>query len=104
MLKTLTVIVAMMATTAIAQDNPCAEMGEMGQIIMQVRQMGGNMSDLIGPLSAQPESAVRDIAIAMVKDAYSQPRYNTPEFQQNATRDFRNGVESLCYSKMGELE
>lgn len=100
----LKLICAAIMSATIAQADPCAEMGEMGQIIMQVRQMGGNMSDLIGPLSAQPESAVRDIAIAMVKDAYSQPRYNTPEFQQNATRDFSNGVESLCYSKMGELE
>lgn len=95
---------ALTATVASAQEDPCGTMGEMAEKIMAIRQMGGNMSDLIGPLSAQPESAARDIALAMVKDAYNQPRFDTPEFQQSIIRDFRNGVEALCYAQMGELQ
>jgi hypothetical protein len=93
---------ALLAMPAEAQDNPCAMVGEMGEKIMSIRQMGGNMSDLMGPLMALDQGPERDIAIAMVKDAYAQPRYNLPDFQQQAINDFRNGVEALCYAKTGE--
>lgn len=100
----LKLICAAIMSATIAQADPCAEMGEMAEKIMAIRQMGGNMSDLIGPLTAQPESAARDIAIAMVKDAYNQSRFDTPEFQQSTIKDFRNGIEALCYAQMGELQ
>lgn len=95
-------LAAMLASPLAAQDNPCAMLGEMGGKIMSIRQMGGNMSDLMGPLMALDKGPERDIAIAMVKDAYAQPRYSTSDFQRQAINDFRNGVESLCYAKTGE--
>lgn len=102
MLKAIWITALLMATPMSAQDNPCATMGEMGEKIMAIRQMGGNMSDLMGPLMALEQGPERDIAIAMVKDAYAQPRYSTPDFQRQAINDFRNGVEALCYAKTGE--
>jgi len=93
---------ALTATVASAQEDPCGTMGEMAEKIMAIRQMGGNMSDLMGPMLALEDGPERDIAIAMVKDAYAQPRYNLPDFQQQAINDFRNGVEALCYAKTGE--
>jgi hypothetical protein len=95
-------LAVMLAMPLSAQDNPCAAIGEMGEKIMSIRQIGGNMSDLMGPLMALDQGPERDIAIAMVKDAYAQPRYNMPDFQRQAINDFRNGVEALCYAKTGE--
>lgn len=102
MLKALFTIALLTAGPAAAQDNPCAMMGMMAKEIMAIRQMGGNMSDLMGPMLALENGPERSIAIAMVKDAYAQPRYTMPDFQRDAINDFQNGVEALCYSKTGE--
>jgi hypothetical protein len=102
MIKAFWITAMLMAAPAAAQDNPCAMMGMMAKEIMAIRQMGGNMSDLMGPLMALDQGPERDIAIAMVKDAYAQPRYIMPDFQRQAINDFRNGVEALCYAKTGE--
>lgn len=74
-----------MATPAAAQESPCAMMGMMAKEIMAIRQM----SDLMGTMLALEDGPERNIAIAMVKDAYAQPRYTLPDFQQQAINDFR---------------
>lgn len=69
----------------------CREMGEIAEMIMQIRQTGAPMSELIGIAEGN------DLLMGMILDAYNQPIYTTEEYQQRAVRNFRNDMEAFCY-------
>ncbi len=95
------------ATPALAQGmdaGDCPSLGGMASTIMEARQEGFVMSDLMAIVDvAAPQSSdytpeYHAIARSVVIDAYNQPAFRTPEHRARAIVDFRNSVEAICYS------
>ena len=85
-------IVAIAPLTAQAESY-CAQLGQLAYNVMSHRQAGTTMSELMGMVEGDK------LAIALVRDAYNEPRFSTPEFKQKSMQDFRNDVEALCYAQ-----
>jgi hypothetical protein len=71
----------------------CLQLGEMAGVIMDLRQSGSVMSDVIAPAPSE----IRDLAISVAVAAFQHPRYSTFANQQQAIRDFRSEQEADCY-------
>ena len=86
-----------------AQDeaDPCASIGGFAEILMEKRQEGIAMSDLMKMVaSAEGPQQLINIARKMVISAYEQPKYGSPEYKANAVKSFRNEWELKCYKEM----
>ena len=68
----------------------CPEVGRLAEKLMELRQGGVLLSEVLPLLSAESQ----DIAIL----AYEQPAYRTREVQLETIRDFRNAAELACYT------
>jgi hypothetical protein len=90
------------ALPASAQEDGCANMGYLAEVIMQQRQSGMTMSDMVARAEASGEEnpQILDLTRAIIIDAYSRPQYGSPEYQENAISEFRNAVELACYQNM----
>lgn len=76
----------------------CAALGELAHDIMRHRQNGLAMSAQIS--AAQAVSAppvIREMATAMIFDAYDEPRWNSDLTRRLAADDFRNSIEAACF-------
>lgn len=91
MLATLFTIAALSAPTT----DICRAMGDMAEGIMDARQTGVPMSDVMGLPGAPGPMA--DLWRATTIAAYDTPRYHTDRSQTRAVEDFRNEVEVRCY-------
>lgn len=84
-------------------DEICIAVGDLAESIMTARQNGTAMSDLMVALSGSgaAEEYV-NLSRTMVRDAYAIPRMHVPENQRRKVQDFRAGIESECYSAIGQ--
>lgn len=71
------------------QDQECRSLGETAAVIMEARQMGVPLSDMISSL---PE------ARSLIMEAYKETRWSGDEMQEQAIADFRNEMEMTCYN------
>lgn len=78
--------------TALAQEDKCKIVGDLANSVMDARQAGVAMSDIM----ALPSNT--NLTRKMVIEAYKRPRFSTEEFQKSATADFRAEWEAACYS------
>lgn len=82
-----------------AELDGCTDMGRIAAAIMEERQNGRPLSDIIalttGRDYAQP---VIDLVQGLAVIAYQSPRYRGDQAQQEAIQDFRNMVESECFA------
>ena len=69
----------------------CTVMGNLGATIMQARQEGMAMSEMLRRVSGDP------LVTAMAQAAYAEPQFQSYEFQKKAITDFRNQMEKLCF-------
>lgn len=98
MIKTLTFVAAMLvATPVVSQEDPCVVLSELAAQIMQNRQGGVPLSDMMR--IAGDNEMVR----AMVLEAYNQPRFNTSSYQLEAIQDFSDSIAFICYNAMSSL-
>jgi hypothetical protein len=88
------------ATTALA-NSACPVIGALAESVMLNRQAGISMSVQMEAAATvgEPGDQMREMLSAIIMDAYAQPRWNTPGSQQRAVEDFRNDVESICYTE-----
>lgn len=96
-----TLLMASPATAQATDDNKdilCPPIGRMAEVIMRSRQNGVIMSDLLATISPDADPKIKNLFRAIAIDAYKKSRYSTAEYQQTAIEDFRNDVESMCYS------
>ncbi|QFS83666.1 hypothetical protein FIU97_12905 [Roseivivax sp. THAF40] len=76
----------------VATEDTCANIHTLAEAIMGHRQNGVAMPGL---MQAVPDAP---LAQALIKAAYTQPRYSVPENQQEAIADFANDMAAACYS------
>ncbi len=73
----------------------CALMGEIGELIMQFRQNGAEMKDLVQIERLYPPS-LRGMVEVASELAVLEPRYEAGEEQQAAILRVRDGMLRLC--------
>lgn len=74
----------------------CKSSASAAKSIMSSRQRGAAMTEMMDKVVRPAEPFIRDIIKAFVIDAYSRPRFDTPEFQQKAILDFENHAYLSC--------
>ena len=86
-----------------AQDeaDACASIGGFAEILMEKRQQGIAMSDLMKLVaSAEGPQQLVSIARQMVIAAYEKPQYSVDANKADAVRQFRNEWELKCYKEI----
>lgn len=89
----------LMPTVAIAEPSPrdvCPAFSELAGEIMEARQVGVPMTTMMGVAAQRGGTTMGDLEEGMIIDAFSEPRYNTEEFQQKAIGDFADRVYLTC--------
>jgi hypothetical protein len=115
-MKTLTIALALFASTAVADEyeaereraygdavvissikgdkSPCAVIGVQVANVM-VQRLNGE------PMSKQMNEPNLAFFHFVIRDAYSQPFYQTTEMKKQLVRDFRERYELECYEILG---
>lgn len=89
-MKRLILIAALVAAScqpAWAKDH-CLELSELAATLMEARQRGMQLSKVVETIGPGLER--------LAHLAFSEPRYRTPEMQEQAKRDFENMVYLEC--------
>lgn len=81
------------ATAAQAEEiiDGCAVVGDTAQAIMDARQSGVPMSQMM------KIAGTNEAARFMVTEAYGTPRFSTDSIVAEVIQDFRNDMEAICY-------
>lgn len=74
----------------------CKSSAGAAKAIMGSRQRGAAMTEMMDKVVRPAEPFIKDVIKAFVMDAYSRPRFDTPEFQQKAILDFENYAYLSC--------
>ncbi len=74
----------------------CKSSAGAAKAIMSSRQRGAAMTEMMDKVVRPAEPFIKDVIKAFVIDAYSRPRFDTPEFQQKAILDFENYAYLSC--------
>lgn len=86
---------ALVAAASTAETQPaqdiCHVIGNLAQQIMENRQDGVSMSQMMAT------SGDVELARLLVIEAYNIPRMSHPDNQRREVQDFRNMAEMLCY-------
>ena len=82
-----------MAATAQEEMASCEDIGALAQVIMENRQSGTRLSQMMEVADGN------SLVVALLTDAYNEPRWTTQSNQDRAVENFRNDVELLCYGQ-----
>lgn len=74
----------------------CKSMSELAKIIMQKRQDGVSMSEIVEKVVNTTPQPLQEVLRLTVISAYDKPRFNTPEIQQKTILDFENEAYLTC--------
>lgn len=74
----------------------CKSMSELARIIMQKRQDGVPMSEIVEKVVNTTPQPLQEVLRLTVISAYDKPRFNTPEIQQKTILDFENESYLTC--------
>lgn len=74
-----------------SSEDPCVTISRLAEKIMENRQAGIAMTDMMK--IADSNELIRQMIIA----AYEEPRFSSDKHQRNAVMDFRNQIELVCY-------
>ena len=74
----------------------CKSSTGAAKAIMSSRQKGASMTEMMDKVVRPADPAIKDVVRALVIDAYSRPRFDTPEFQQKSILDFENSAYLSC--------
>lgn len=83
-------VVPVMAENVPTKEEHCATAYRLAQLIMDARQINMPLPDTLAIVADSPKP------VAMVQEAYRQPRYLSNEFQTNASIDFANKHYTRC--------
>jgi predicted mannosyl-3-phosphoglycerate phosphatase (HAD superfamily) len=75
----------------------CGGLGSMAAVIMEARQTGAPMSNMLALAASSDDPVVADMARAFVLDAYQRPQWATDDAQLDEVNRFRNSIEMLCF-------
>lgn len=68
----------------------CSQVYQMAHDIMMARQSGASLPDVLAVVGS------RQVLVAIARDAYNQPRMNTPTYQARSVGDFADKWFNLC--------
>lgn len=75
----------------------CNNIAEFGSTIMEHRQNGASMSKAMHTVETNPTfEPVRDIAKALIYDAYKEPLFDYAQEKRNAVLEFENYIYMIC--------
>ena len=66
------------------------ELSQLAASIMQRRQNGVLMSDMMDKALNVKNKSVRQLILRMIKQAYETPKFNLEKYKQNVIREFEN--------------
>ena len=78
----------------------CAQMGEMAEIAMGMRQSGIPPTDITAQLNAATGNNMPTFVRQVVSKAFEEPRYNSPEIRRRVEQEHRAHFEMLCLRVM----
>lgn len=91
------------ATPALAQSQEsiarCANLGEYAGMVMEQRQLGTSITDMLTAASVAGEGMdgrIVELAQQVILSAYDEPRWHTERRRMEVARDFRNSFEVAC--------
>lgn len=92
-MRALAVVVVMLAAAACVQredsrDTECTMVSSLARSVMKSRQDGANMAEMM--------EGANEVLRRLAVEAYSQPRYSSPEYIQKAIDDFSNDAYLAC--------
>ena len=82
----------------------CKPIHGLAETIMERRQEGVSMVKMLEIANPSDGGSIKELSISLVEEAYSSPRYHTPENQQRAVQDFGNEKFKMCMDFMKEIE
>ena len=93
-IKALIVVSAFLGMTNLALAEPakktlCESIESVATVVMDNRQLGTKLSDML-------KSATSDLVVAIIIEAYEEPRWSTKEHQESTVVDFANEVMLAC--------
>ncbi len=97
--KNITIAAVLIAGTAYAQKgdrhpgDPCKDLGQIAWGIMNMRQTGKPLHELMEQASSTNNPLLKEIIIK----AYERPAYPDGPGKTRAETDFRNDIEVVCY-------
>lgn len=92
-----TVVITAAPAAAKVDNRVCPQIGQLAKVIMESRQIGVPMSEMMTTMIESGEKRVDELMEQMIKEAYRRPRYHSEVNQQRAAEDFQNELESMCY-------
>ncbi|MGY6663206.1 MAG: hypothetical protein ACXIVO_12895 [Glycocaulis sp.] len=90
-------MLALILTNAEREEDRCAALGELAQGIMQARQGGRPMSEILRATEEDRFAPLRPVIRSMVIEAYDRPQHWTDDMKREAAQRFRNDIELMCY-------
>ena len=95
----LAAIISTAAAPVLAED-VCAALGTLAGGIMQQRQNGAAMSEMMARAASATDAPqpLLDLTRALIIGAFNQPQWGSPENKAEAVTKFRNQVELECYT------
>ena len=96
-MKKLLLITALLSAPTYAEDDFCTQMYNMGKVVMDARQKGVPMPDMIKTLPDDISEFLKPIVIS----AYEHPQYSTPQIKQKTINDFADDLYLACVKEVG---
>lgn len=99
MKKTIIALAMAFALTAQAEESQyqhCESMSNLSYSIMKAHQKGVAMSTMMNKIGDT------DMTRIIIRMAYDEPRYSTPEMQNRAQGKFRDYIYGLCVDEFSE--
>lgn len=81
------------AEAEFSADEICAEMHEAATLIMEMRQEGAPMPQMM-------QLSDSDLARAIVQEAYEEPQYHSDGVKARSIQDFANKIAASCYKAL----
>lgn len=86
----------------VAASDLCSSQSDLAAVIMKARQSGISISKSLKIADSSSDANLGNATKALVKLAYTKPRYSSDEFRENAVVDFGTEVYNLCVQATGK--
>lgn len=88
---------------ATANDQICKMLGDLADKVMTLRQqdkaMSTVMTEVAGPVT---DASMNKVVRSMIVEAYKQPSWRTSENKLQASAEFRNKNEVMCFEAFAD--
>ena len=93
------ILILLATITMTAQAGTCEDLSDISKALMTARQNGASMLEVWNIPSSKH---LKPYAHTKIKQAWSEPRYSTYEYQQKAITDFTNQAFLECVQVMNK--